>query len=483
MVSLEKGGQSSAVTKAAAGTVPSAVTHARGETVVSLRTLMPVSAEALFAWHERPGAFERLTPGFMPARVIARSGGIRDGATVTLAVPVGPAHTTWHLEHTGHVAGREFRDVQRSGPFASWEHVHRMEPQPDGTSVLDDTIRYRLPLPPFGALVADAFTREKLERLLRWRHAVTLLDLERHAAFASRGARRVAITGASGFLGGALKPFLMTGGHTVRSIGRGPGNDARWDPAAGTLDANALDGVDAVFHLAGSSVAERWTAKTKREILESRVQGTRLIAEACARAKVKPEVLICASGVGIYGSRGDEKLDESSSLGDDFLGEVGKQWEAAAAPARDAGIRVVHMRTGVVLNPAGGALAKMLTPMMFGAGGRLGSGRQWMSWISREDWVGAMHYALQSPAVSGAVNLVAPEPVTNATFTEALGRIVHRPTLAAVPAFALRALFGEMADGTVLASQRAFPAALERSGFRFAHPTLAQALRFELGLL
>ena len=455
----------------------------RGETVVSLRTPMPVSAEALFAWHERPGAFERLTPGFMPARVIERSGGIRDGAKVVLSVPVGPAHTTWRLEHTEYVAGREFRDVQRAGPFAAWEHVHRTEPAADGTSVLDDAITYRLPLPPFGALVADHFTREKLERLLRWRHALTRLDLERHLAYAARGARRVAITGATGFLGGALVPFLTTGGHRVRTIGRGAGSDARWDPASGRLDATALDGMDAVIHLAGSSVAERWTDATKREILESRLQGTRLIAEGCARATVKPEVLICASAVGIYGSPGDEKLDEQSALGDDFLAEVGRQWEAAAAPARDAGIRVVFLRTGIVLNPAGGALAKMITPMLLGAGGRLGSGRQWMSWISREDWVGAVHHALQTPGVEGALNLTAPEPVTNSTFTEALGRILHRPTLAAVPAFVLRALFGEMAGGTVLASQRAQPAALVRSGFAFAHPTLASALRFELGLL
>lgn len=459
-----------------------------GETVVALRTSMPVGADALFAWHERPGALERLTPGFMPARVIERSGGIRDGATVVLSVPVGPAHTTWRLEHTGYLAGREFRDVQRAGPFAAWEHVHRTEPVADGTSVLDDAITYRLPLPPLGALVADAFTREKLERLLRWRHALTRLDLERHLAYAPRGSRRIAVTGASGFLGRALVPFLTTGGHTVRTIGRGAGSDVRWDPAAerldgGALDGGALDGADAVIHLAGSSVAVRWTASNKREILESRVQGTRLIAEACARAAVKPEVLVCASAVGVYGSRGDETLDDASLLGDDFLADVSKQWEAATAPARDAGIRVVHLRTGIVLNPAGGALAKMLTPMLFGAGGRLGSGAQWMSWISREDWVGAVYHALQTPGVAGALNLTAPEPVTNTTFTETLGRILHRPTLASVPAFALRALFGEMADGAILASQRAYPAALGRSGFRFAHPTLEQALRFELGLL
>lgn len=459
------------------------MTAAHGETTVSLRSEMPVSAAALFAWHERPGAFERLTPGFMPARVVSRSGGITDGSRVTLSVPVGPAHTTWEMEHVGYVPGREFRDVQRRGPFASWEHVHRMEPLPDGTSVLDDTIRYRLPLPPFGALVADAFTRGRLEALLRWRHALTRADLERHARFAARGARRIAVTGASGFLGAALVPFLTTGGHAVRTVGRGAGSGVRWDPARGELDARALEGVDAVIHLAGSSVAERWTPRTRAAIRESRVQGTRLIAERIASLAVKPEVLVCASGVGIYGSRGDEWLTETSSHGDDFLAEVGEAWEGATAPAREAGIRVVLARTGIVLNPSGGALAKMLTPFQLGAGGRLGSGRQWMSWISREDYVGAIHHAMQSPEVQGPMNVVGPEPVTNATFTATLGRLLHRPTLAAVPAFALKAIFGEMAEGTILASQRARAGVLEATGFRFLHPSLSSALRFELGLL
>ncbi len=454
-----------------------------GETVVSLRSEMPVSAAALFAWHERPGAFERLTPGFMPARVVSRSGGITDGSRVTLSVPVGPMRTTWEMEHVGYVQGREFRDVQRAGPFASWEHLHRMEPLSDGTSVLDDSIRYRLPLPPFGAMLADAYTRGKLEALLRWRHALTRADLERHARFAARGARRIAVTGASGFLGAALVPFLTTGGHTVRTVGRGAGSAVRWDPSRAQLGGAALEGVDAVIHLAGSSVAERWTPRTRAAILESRVQGTRLIAETIAKLAVKPEVLVCASGVGIYGSRGDEWLTETSSHGDDFLAEVGAAWEGATAPARDAGIRVVLARTGIVLNPAGGALAKMLTPFQLGAGGRLGNGRQWMSWISREDYVGAIHHALQTPQVQGPMNVVGPEPVTNATFTDTMGRLLHRPTLAAVPAFALKAIFGEMADGTVLASQRARPGVLEASGFRFLHPSLSTALRFELGLL
>ncbi len=492
MVSLENGGQSPAVNAASHNASHNASHHApdsasppvgHSGAVVQLRSEMPVSAERLFAWHEMPGAFERLTPGFMPAKVAARSGGIRDGARVSLDVPVGPVSMRWEMEHTGYVAGREFRDVQRSGPFAKWEHTHRMEPLTAETSVLDDRIEYALPVPPFGALVAGHFTRQKLERLMRWRHALTRLDLERHARYASRGARTVAVTGASGFLGAALVPFLTTGGHAVRSVGRGAENDIRWDPSRGTFDASALEGVDAVIHLAGASVAERWTPEHKRAIRESRINSTRMIAEACAKLTVKPEVLICGSAVGIYGSRGDEVLDESSSLGDDFLATVGKEWEAAAQPALDAGIRVVFLRTGIVLNPSGGALGKMVLPFQAGVGGTLGSGKAWMSWISREDWVGATYHALQTPAVSGALNLTAPEPVTGSTFATTLGRVLHRPTLVPVPAIVLTTIFGEMARGTILASQRALPKGLEGAGFTFAHPTLSSALRFELGLL
>lgn len=473
MVSVASSGQSTAVTDPSAGDA----------TEVALRSEMPVSADALFAWHERPQAFDRLTPAWMPATVLGRFGGIKDGARVSLSVPVGPLRTTWELAHEGYVAGREFRDVQVRGPFASWEHTHSMEPVGEHTSALEDRIRFRLPLPPFGEMVAGTFTRERLERLLRWRHALTHADLERHALFATRGPRRIAITGASGFIGGALGPFLTTGGHEVRRVGRGPMNEVRWDPARGMLDQAALDGVDAVIHLAGSSVAERWTESTRREIRESRVKGTRMIAEACARMAVKPEVLVCSSAIGIYGSRGDEWLDEQSATGDDFLADVGREWEAAAEPAREAGIRVVHLRTGIVLNSGGGALAKMLPPFLAGVGGKLGSGAQWMSWISREDLIGAMHFAMQAPGVAGAVNAVAPEPVTNATFATTLGRVLHRPAMAPVPAFVLRTIFGAMAEGTILASQRVRPSALEAAGFTFLHPTLAGALRFELGRL
>jgi uncharacterized protein (TIGR01777 family) len=287
----------------------------------------------------------------------------------------------------------------------------------------------------------------------------------------------VAITGASGFVGRALAPALRAAGHAVRTVGRGSSSDVQWDPRAGTLRAADLDGVDAVVHLAGASVSERWTPEHKREIFESRVRGTSLLASTIAAMPRKPRVLVSASAIGIYGSRGEEWLSEESTTGDDFLAEVGRAWESNADAARDAGIRVVHPRIGIVLSPDGGALAKMLPAFRFGAGGPMGSGRQWMSWIALDDLIGVIQFALATESLAGPVNAVAPSPVTNAAFGSALGEALHRPAILPVPAFALRLMFGEMAEATVLASQRVRATKLVDSGYAFRYPELDGALR------
>jgi uncharacterized protein (TIGR01777 family) len=287
----------------------------------------------------------------------------------------------------------------------------------------------------------------------------------------------VAITGASGFVGRALAPALRAAGHAVRTVGRGSSSDVQWDPRAGTLRADDLDGVDAVVHLAGASVSERWTPEHKREIFESRVRGTSLLASTIAAMPRKPRVLVSASAIGIYGSRGEEWLSEESTTGDDFLAEVGRAWESNADAARDAGIRVVHPRIGIVLSPDGGALAKMLPAFRFGAGGPMGSGRQWMSWIALDDLIGVIQFALATESLAGPVNAVAPSPVTNAAFGSALGEALHRPAILPVPAFALRLMFGEMAEATVLASQRVRATKLAVAGYAFRYPELDGALR------
>lgn len=463
---------------------------------------LPVPAAALFAWHERPGAFERLAPPWQRVRVVRSDGRITDGARVEIEAPLAPAMLSaldplvglvapsrWVVEHRDYVAGRQFRDVQLAGPFARWTHLHRVDPDGPDASVLTDAIDLVLPFGPLGALAGGAHARAELERLFSHRHAVTAADLARHAA-AAAPPMTVAVTGASGLVGSALVPFLTTGGHTVVRIGRGAPDatptpqrrDVQWDPDAGRLDPRALEGVDAVVHLAGASVADRWTDAHKRAIEDSRVRGTTLLAETLARLERPPRVLVAASAIGYYGDRGDEILDEASAPGRGFLPEVAQRWEAASAPAERAGVRVVRARLGVVLSPRGGALPKLMLPFQLGAGGRMADGRQWMSTVALDDVVGALHFALVTDALRGVVNVVGPQPVTNAEFARTLGHVLHRPSFAPVPAFALRLALGrQQADEMLLASQRVLPRALQAAGFAFRHPTLEAALRFELG--
>jgi uncharacterized protein (TIGR01777 family) len=295
----------------------------------------------------------------------------------------------------------------------------------------------------------------------------------------------VAITGAGGLIGSALVPFLRTGGHAVtRLVRRAPAADdeIRWDPDRGAIDADALEGVDAVVNLAGENLGEgRWSERRKALFRDSRVDSTRLLAETLARMKRRPKVLLSASAIGYYGSRGDEWLTEETPPADDFLGRLVRDWEAAAAPASAVGIRVVHPRMGMVLSPAGGALGKMLLPFRMGLGGVLGSGRQYMSWVAIDDVLGVFHHALVREDLAGPVNAVTPVPVTNTEFTRTLGRVLGRPTIAPVPAVVLRLVFGEMADATILSSIRVRPGKLVATGYHFRFPELEPALRHVLG--
>ena len=292
---------------------------------------------------------------------------------------------------------------------------------------------------------------------------------------------RIAISGTRGLIGGALAGLLRAEGATVLSIGRGAESDIRWDPMRGQLDARALDGVDAVVHLSGAPIGRRWTRARWQEIVESRVQSTLLMAGSLASMARAPGVLANASAIGFYGSRGGELLSESSAAGAGFLADLVRAWEDATKPASAAGVRVINLRTGVVLSPKGGALRQMLPAFRLGLGGPVGDGRQWMSWISLHDLVRAIRHLLASD-LDGPVNVAAPAPVTNAEFARTLGSVLSRPALVRAPAFALRAVFGRMADETLLASQRVVSERLLASGFQFDAPTLAAALRLELGV-
>jgi uncharacterized protein (TIGR01777 family) len=293
---------------------------------------------------------------------------------------------------------------------------------------------------------------------------------------------KVAVTGSSGLVGQSLLDFLSSKGAQVIRLVRGAASTdpttVDWDPESGLREPARLQGIEAVVHLAGESIAaRRWNEAQKQRIRDSRIHGTRALVNTVIGLTAPPKAFICASAIGYYGDRGDELLTEDSRSGSGFLADVCRSWEAAAEPAARQGIRVVNLRFGVILSPRGGALAKMLTPFRLGAGGRVGDGQQYMSWVALDDVTSAVHHAIVNPALRGPVNVVAPNAVTNAEFTRVLANVLNRPALFPMPAFAVKALFGEMGEALLLAGQRVEPVRLRESGFRFAYPDLEGALR------
>jgi len=300
---------------------------------------------------------------------------------------------------------------------------------------------------------------------------------------------KILVTGSTGFMGSALVPFLTTAGHQVSRLFRskstkfhGMESAISWNPEAGVLDLASLEGFDAVIHLAGENIAGgRWSSQRKTQILESRSKGTRLLSETLSRLSHPPKVLISASAIGYYGDRGEERLNEQSSPGSDFLAKVCQEWEKASTAASDAGIRVLNLRFGIVLSTTGGALQRMVTPFRLGVGGIIGNGSQFMSWIALDELLGVIQHALVTDQLRGPINVASPNPVTNREFTKTLGRILGRPTILPMPAFAAKLAFGEMAEALLLSSQRIEPQRLLQTGYSFRFPELEGALRYLLG--
>ena len=423
----------------------------------------------------------------MDVRVAASRGTTAPGDWKRLKVGVGPFRTGWTLVHRALPEGTDaigFVDEQHGGPFRDWRHEHRFTDLDDETSLLEDRLVYQLPLAKTADAIAGRRVTAQLDETFGFRHRRFQLDVRRHAAYGG-APLAIVVSGASGLVGRQLVAFLRTGGHTVyRLVRREPAapDEIYWDPRAGEIDAAAVEGMDAIVHLAGESIAGgRWTQKRKERILASRVDGTRLLAETIARLRVPPSVLVSASATGYYGSCGDELLTEDSGSGTGFLADVCRAWEAETAPVTSAGIRVVSPRFGVVLAGNGGLLARVANLFRLGLGGRLGDGEQYFSWIALDDLLYVIHRAITDPSLSGPVNAVAPHPVTNREFTAALGRVLGRPAVLPAPEHALRLVFGEMADELLLTSQRTVPARLIDDGFHFAFPALEGALRHELG--
>ena len=452
--------------------------------VFEWRSTMPVGVDELYAWHDRPGAIERLIPPWHTLRVIERPEGVTGGRLV-LEYRAGLLTGRWVTVREDAEPGRRFVDRQVDGPFAAWRHEHRFVSRGEHESELEDHVEYKLPLGAAGAL-GETMVRHSLERLFRYRHARLRHDLARHAAFAGRPRLDVAIGGASGMIGSQLADFLTTGGHRVRRLVRrapAAADEVRWDPARAEIDVAGLQGVDALVNLAGENIGQRWTPQVKHDVLASRERGTEVLARTAAALEPRPRVFIGASAVGYYGGVTDDdtELTEEAAPGADFLARVCEAWEQASLPAAEAGVRVATPRFGVVLSAREGALARQLMPYRLGGGGPVGSGSQWLSWISPDDLIGVLNLLLYDDALAGPVNAVSPEPVRNREFARALGRALHRPAVLLLPRPVVRGVFGEMGDVMLLRGQRVVPARLQASGFTWWYPEIEAALRFELG--
>ncbi|TWS23262.1 TIGR01777 family protein [Tsukamurella sputi] len=434
--------------------------------------------DEVFAWFSRPGAFARLQAPWVPMRLRSQADSLKNGVTM-IDLPGG---LQWRAEHdpSGYVEGRRFVDEVTADGVRSlpaglfpWRHVHGFEPVDAARTRVTDEVHTPVP---------EALLSEVIE--FRYRRLAGDLAAHRRAANAGLRPSTIAVTGASGLVGKDLTAFLSTGGHRVLRLVRGAPqseDERRWDPEA--PDPAALEGVDAVIHLAGAGIAGRFTDEHKRAIEESRIEPTRRLARAAAQAGVP--VFVSASAVGYYGrDRGDEVLTETAAgpAEADFLSEVVRRWEDAAHDGAGEGTRVVTVRTGIVQAPQGGTLGLLLPLFRLGLGGRLGDGRQWQPWVSIDDLVDVYHRAVWDTELSGPVNAVAPGVVRNAVYTRALGRAVHRPTLLPVPAFGPALLLGrEGADDLAFASQRVRPAVLEERGHPFRHPSIERALAHLLG--
>lgn len=464
----------------------------KDQSLTLFRLWLPMPTSALFRWHTTPSVMERLTPPRIVFKKIVREGTLSEGGTVTLTFNWGWLPISWQLKQSEWNENHLFSDEQIKGPFHFWRHRRHFEKgATDRSCCLVDELTYSPPLGGVGKLLFGSFLTKKLNKLFAFRHRTTIYDLSLHNKYKSPilggKAMTIAITGSHGLIGEALTTFLLSAGFSVRRLVRAdsPNNPegvegvgrATWLSTDGKVQKEALQGADVIIHLAGENIADgKWGSKKSKKIRQSRIDTTKALAEVLAQNPGGAKLLIGASAVGFYGDCGQEKVDESHSVGSGFLAEVCSDWEAATQPAAAAGIRVVNLRLGAVLSPKSGALKRMLTPFSLGLGGTIGTGKQCMSWIDIDDVLAIVLHIIATEGLRGPVNAVSPYPVTNYTFTKVLGRHLHRPTLFAIPAIVARLVFGKMAKEVLLSSCRAAPSKLTATGYQFLYPTLDESL-------
>ncbi|MDP6223970.1 MAG: TIGR01777 family oxidoreductase [Candidatus Poseidoniaceae archaeon] len=450
----------------------------------------PYPRDVVWNWHARPGAVRRIMPdweGIRPVEV----GGIKDGAVTSFRMSIGILPQRWVAKHHSYIEGEQFCDDMIKGPFGRWNHVHKFIETGQTEMQIQDRIDWKLPFHFFTRIGSPIMVMPRVRQMFKHRTRRILADLKRQQMFKDAPRKRILISGSTGLIGTQLGAFLETDGHDVHRLIR-PSTRlhadqdstkvVKWDDKSGKLIEGSLENFDVIIHLAGAGIGDkRWSKKRKKLIAESREIPTKNLANALANLASPPSLFMCASAVGYYDNRGDEELDEKSSTGNGFLAEICRKWEDAAQPAINAGIRTIHMRTGIVTTAAGGMLQQILLPAKLGAMGPIGGGRQWQSWISLDDQIYAMHYLMNHETASGVFNLTAPNPVTQKQFAKVLGKVLRRPAFAPAPGFVMKILFGEMGKSLILDGQKVRPKRLQDLGYTFEHETLEPALRDALG--
>ena len=456
-------------------------------TVFEHKTYVENSIEEAFEWHERKGAFRRLMPPWELAEEVRADDSLEEGSQRIFKFPMGPIKMSWVAQHTEYNPPHSFEDVMLKGPFKSWHHLHNFNATSDGKVLIHDRVNYKLPLGFLGNLVAGKMIKKRLKRMFTAREIRLERDLRRHAEFSHLKRKKILVAGSSGLIGRQLVAFLDTGGHDVwrlvrRAVKAGE-KEIRWNPAEQKVNSEQLEGFDTIIHLGGAGIGDkRWSKKRMKLIEKSRTVSTALLSETIAKLSEKPSAFIVSSAIGWYGERGDLELTENSDPGQGFLPTTCAKWEQSCQAAKDAGVRTVNLRTGIVLDATGGALGKMLLPAKLGGGGPIGRGKQWYSWISMDDQIYATHHLVMKDNLEGAYNLTAPNPVRQKTFAKVLGKVLRRPAFIPTPPLGIWVLFGKMGVALTTESTKVLPKKLQDSGYKFEHEALEPALRDCLGV-
>lgn len=447
------------------------------------------SVETLFEWHSRQGAIQRLTPPWIELEIISHDGNcIQQGSKIEFQIKLFRFSIAWTALHTHYVKNYLFRDIQTRGPFALWEHTHRFIPLSPRNAIIEDDIRFKLPLKKLTHYFYPIVKKE-LSRMIAYRHRVLKHDIEycQNSIYQKSTKKRILISGSSGVIGSALVPFLQTRGYEVIRLVRDnkkklASKEIFWNPYSNNLDLDKIGRIDAVINLNGLDISKkRWGRGQKKKIMDSRILSTRLLVRKISSLSQKPRVFISSSAIGYYGNVTDTYIDETFPCGNSFISNVCHQWEVETIPAYNAGIRTVCLRTGVVLTPAGGTLKRMKIPFQLGFGAKIADGNQMLSWICMDDALWAIYHILENDSLHGPVNLTAPYPVTNFVFVKTLSKLFGKRIFFTLPGFMIEALLGQMGRELLISGAGILPKKLMDSGFSFRYPQLLESLKHLLG--